>query len=151
MFFKASAFLQIFFPRNLLFWLFLNVSFSQLKTSNKRTNIPLPIDRFVSLIKLKMKRLINYWANTCIPNTITCFFSSFFRQQFCRWRCFSFYWFGKWEFGKFTNGIPLIGGPSRHAPPLPPQQFRLWFNPKKNLKLKRISKEGKTHGRVVLI
>ena len=33
-----------------------------------------------------------------------------FNQQFCRWWCFSFYWFGKWEFGKFTNMIPVIGG-----------------------------------------
>ena len=141
MFFKASAFLQIFFPRNLLFWLFLNVSFSQLKTSNKRTNIPLPIDRFVSLIKLKMKRLINYWANTCIPNTITCFFPSFFRQQFCRWRCFSFYWFGKWEFGKFTNGIPLIGGPSRHAPPSLPSNLDCDLIQKKIWNLKEFRRE----------
>ena len=31
-------------------------------------------------------------------------------------RCFSFYWFGKREFGKFTNGIPVIGGPARPPP-----------------------------------
>ena len=36
-----------------------------------------------------------------------------FNQHFCRWRRFSFYWFGKREFGKFTNGIPVIRGPAR--------------------------------------
>ena len=36
-----------------------------LKTSNKRTHIPLLINQFVSLIEPKMKRLINYWTNTC--------------------------------------------------------------------------------------
>ena len=36
-----------------------------LKASNKRTHIPLPINQFVSLIELKMYRLINYWTNTC--------------------------------------------------------------------------------------
>ena len=30
---------------------------------------------------------------------------------------FSFYWFGKWEFGKFTNRILVIGGlPQTPAP-----------------------------------
>ena len=58
--FKASAFLQIFSSRNFLFlyskcW----------KTSNKRTRIPLFIKQIVSLIELKMQRLINYWTNTC--------------------------------------------------------------------------------------
>ena len=28
-----------------------------------------------------------------------------------------FYWFGKREFGKFTNEIPVIGGPTRPPPP----------------------------------
>ena len=36
-----------------------------------------------------------------------------FNKQFCQWRCFLFYWFSKREFGKFTNGIPVIGGPGR--------------------------------------
>ena len=35
-----------------------------LKTSNKRTHIPLLINQFVSLIELKMQQLINYWAIT---------------------------------------------------------------------------------------
>ena len=39
-----------------------------------------------------------------------------FNKHFCRWRCFSFYWLGKQEFGKFTNGIPVIGGPTRPNP-----------------------------------
>ena len=39
-----------------------------------------------------------------------------FNQHFCRWRRFSFYWFGKREFGKFTNGIPVIGGPACPTP-----------------------------------
>ena len=43
-----------------------------------------------------------------------------FNQHFCQWRCFSFYWFGKREFGKFTNGIPVIGGPARPPTPSPP-------------------------------
>ena len=52
--FKANAFLQIFFPRNLLFGQVLRTSVflnsKCLKTSNKITHIPL----FVSLIELKM-------------------------------------------------------------------------------------------------
>ena len=36
-------------------------------------------------------------------------------QQFCRWRCFSFYWIGKREFAKSMNGIPVTGGPA-HLP-----------------------------------
>ena len=36
-----------------------------LKTSNKRTYIPLLINQFVSLIELKMQQLKNYWTNTC--------------------------------------------------------------------------------------
>ena len=43
-----------------------------------------------------------------------------FNQQFCRWLCFSFYWFGKREFGKFTNGILVIGGSARPPLPIPP-------------------------------
>ena len=56
--FKASAFLQIFLPRNLLFRqvlrtpVFLNSKC--VKTSNKRTHIHLFINQFVSLIELKM-------------------------------------------------------------------------------------------------
>ena len=38
----------------------------------------------------------------------------------CRWRCFSFYWFGKREFGKFMNGIPVIEGPARSSLPRSP-------------------------------
>ena len=52
-----------------------------------------------------------------IINTVTCFFLSYIQWAFSRWRCFSFYWFGKQEFGKFTNGIPVIGGPARPPPP----------------------------------
>ena len=36
-----------------------------LKTSNKRTHIPLLINQFVSILELKMERLINHWTNTC--------------------------------------------------------------------------------------
>ena len=36
-------------------------------------------------------------------------------QQFCRWRCFSFYWIGKRECAKSMNGIPVTGGPA-HLP-----------------------------------
>ena len=36
-----------------------------LKASNKRTHIPLLINQFVSLVELKMERLINYRTNTC--------------------------------------------------------------------------------------
>ena len=56
--FKVSAFLQLFFPRNLLFRqvfrtsAFLNIKC--LKTLNKRIHIPLFIKQFVSLIGLKM-------------------------------------------------------------------------------------------------
>ena len=53
-------------------------------------------------------------------NTVTCLLVSSrvtFNQHFCRRRCFSFYWFGKREFGKLTNGIPVIGGPTRPPPP----------------------------------
>ena len=39
-----------------------------------------------------------------------------FNQHFCRWRCFSYYWFVKREFGKFTNVILVIGGPTRPLP-----------------------------------
>ena len=57
---------------------------------------------------------INLW---CIPNIIV-FSRVTFNQQFCRWRCFSFCWFAKREFGKLTNGFPVIEGPAR--PPRPP-------------------------------
>ena len=67
--FKASAFLQVFFPRNLLFQQVFTMSAflnsKCLESLNKRTQIPLFIIQFVSLIELKMKRLINYWTNTC--------------------------------------------------------------------------------------
>ena len=53
--FKARAFLQIFFPRNLLFRQVSRtsvfVSSKCLKTSNKKTHIPLIINQFVSLIE----------------------------------------------------------------------------------------------------
>ena len=57
--FKASAFLQIFFPRNLLFRQALRTSVflnsKCLKTSNKRAHIPFfIINQFVPLIELKM-------------------------------------------------------------------------------------------------
>ena len=56
--FKASAFHQIFFPGNSLFRQVLRRSVylnsKCLKTSNKRTYIPLFIIQFVSLIELKM-------------------------------------------------------------------------------------------------
>ena len=48
-----------------------------------------------------------------------------FNQHFCRWQRFSFYWFGKREFGKFTNGIPVIGGHARHTHTPPPNPFIL--------------------------
>ena len=55
---KASAFLQIFVPRKLLFRQVLKTSVffnvKCLKPSNKRTHIPLFINQFVSLIELKM-------------------------------------------------------------------------------------------------
>ena len=55
---KASAYLQIFFPRNLLFRQVLRTSVflnsKCLKTSNKRTGIPLFINEFISLIELVM-------------------------------------------------------------------------------------------------
>ena len=66
---------------------------------------------------------LSYFAlNKHTINSVTCFFLLiFFRvtsnQQFCRWRCFSFYWFGKQEFGKFSNEIPVNGGPV-HTPRL---------------------------------
>ena len=64
LFFKATAFLQIFFPRNLLFRQVLRTSVflnsKCLETPNKRTNMPLCINQFVSLIELRMQRLINY-------------------------------------------------------------------------------------------
>ena len=69
LFFKANPFLQIFFPRNLLFQQVLRTPFflnsKCLTASNKKIQIPLFINRFVSLIKLKMYWLINYWTNTC--------------------------------------------------------------------------------------
>ena len=55
---KATAFLQIFFPKNLLFQQVLRTSVflnsKCLKSSNKRTCIPLFINQFVSFIELKM-------------------------------------------------------------------------------------------------
>ena len=63
--FKASAFLQIFFPRNLLFRQVLRTSVflnsKCLKTSNKRTHIPLIINQFVSLIEqdVAIDKLLN--------------------------------------------------------------------------------------------
>ena len=55
--FKASAFLQIFFPRNLLFRQVLRKSVflnsKCLKTSNKTTHILLFINQIVSLVELK--------------------------------------------------------------------------------------------------
>ena len=64
---------------------------------------------------------LNYFAlNKPIINTVLLLVSSrvTFNQQFSRRRCFSFYWFGKWEFVKFTNGIPIIGCPAGPSPPL---------------------------------
>ena len=53
--FKASVFLPIFSPRNLLFLQVLRTSVFRnskcLKTSNKRTHIPLFINQIVSLIE----------------------------------------------------------------------------------------------------
>ena len=69
---------------------------------------------------------LSYFAlSKHITNTVTCFFPSSqlpFNQHFCQWRCFSFYWLGKREFGKFTNGIRVIWS---LAPP-PPLSPRLW-------------------------
>ena len=67
--FKASAFLPILLPRNLLFWkvfwasVFLNSKC--LKASNKGTHIPLLIHEFFSLIRLSLWRLVGCWAGTC--------------------------------------------------------------------------------------
>ena len=80
--FQVSAICKVSFVRNLLFrqflrtWVFLRsecltlptyffIKEHSLKTSNKRTFIPLLIKQFVSLIELKMWRLIIYWTNTC--------------------------------------------------------------------------------------
>ena len=56
--FKASALLQIFLSRNVLFRQVLRTSgflkSKCLKTSNKRTHIPLFINQFVSLMELMM-------------------------------------------------------------------------------------------------
>ena len=56
--FKASAFLQVFFPRKLLFRQVLRMAVflnsKCLKTSNKITHIPLFINKFVPLIELKI-------------------------------------------------------------------------------------------------
>ena len=63
--FKASAFLQIFFPRNLLLQQVLRTSVflnsKCLKASNKRTHIPLFISQFVSLIEqdVAIDKLLN--------------------------------------------------------------------------------------------
>ena len=62
---KATAFLQIFFPRSLLFRQVLRTSVflngKCLKTSNKRTHIPLFIDQFISLIEqdVAIDKLLN--------------------------------------------------------------------------------------------
>ena len=48
--------------------------------------------------------------------TVTCFFRSYISSAFLPVTVFLFYWFGKQEFGKFTNGIPVIGGPARPTP-----------------------------------
>ena len=63
--FKASAFLQIFFPRNLPLRQVLRTTVvlnsKCLKTSNKRTDIPLFINQFVSLIEqdVAIDKLLN--------------------------------------------------------------------------------------------
>ena len=65
--FKASAFLQIFFPRSLLFRQVLRTSVflssKWLKTSNKRTQIPLISNQFASLIEQDVA--IDKLFNTC--------------------------------------------------------------------------------------
>ena len=62
--FKASAFLQVFFLRNLLFRQVLRKSVflnsKCLKISNKRTYIPSFINQFIYFIELRMQRLIHY-------------------------------------------------------------------------------------------
>ena len=63
--FKASALLQIFFLRNVLFRQVLKMSIflnsKCLKTSHKRTHIPLFINQFVSLIEqdVAIAKLLN--------------------------------------------------------------------------------------------
>ena len=62
---------------------------------------------------------LSYFAlNEHIINTVLLLVSSrvTFNQHFCGDGVFHFIGFGKKEFGKFTNGIPVIGGPAR--PPL---------------------------------
>ena len=53
-----------------------------------------------------------------IPNTITYFFPNYIQSAVLSVTVFLFYWFGKREFGKFTNGIPVIGKPVRPPSPL---------------------------------
>ena len=65
MLFKASAFLQVFFPMNLLFRQVLRTPVFRiskcLKPSNKRTHIPLFINEFVSIIEkdVAIDKLLN--------------------------------------------------------------------------------------------
>ena len=53
-------------------------------------------------------------------NTVTCFFLSYIQSAFLP--VMVIYWFGKRECGKFTNKIPVIGGPAR--PPMLPLLVR---------------------------
>ena len=56
-------------------------------------------------------RTTRYFAlNKLMINTVTCSSRVTFNQKFYRCQCFSFYWFSKPEFGKFTNGTAVIWG-----------------------------------------
>ena len=59
---------------------------------------------------------LSYFAlNENIINTVLLLVSSrvTFNQHFCGDGVFHFIGFGKQEYGKFTTGIPVIGGPAR--------------------------------------
>ena len=66
---KASAFLQIFFPKNLLFRQVLRASVflnsKCLKASNNGTHVPSFINEFVALIRLSLWWLVGFYAGAC--------------------------------------------------------------------------------------
>ena len=83
---------------------------------------------YLFLLRVALFCLSYFALNKHLIDTVTSFSRNTFNQYFCRWRCFLVYWFGKREFGKFTNGIPVIGVPSRPPPPppFPPLEKLLW-------------------------
>ena len=63
---------------------------------------------------------LSYFAlNKHIINIVTCFSRLHSVSIFTGDSVFPVYWFGKGEFGKFTNKILVIGGPARGPPPTP--------------------------------